>query len=123
MAASSKTFIVRSVLDPAIIERAARVDPQILACERKGLPDINRDEDEDEDVADGAIIAWKKADQLAAFGTLQVVLSLILVSGRAIHDRQCSASLSLRWPDFFFFQNNSAHSSKPYGFQLALPFL
>ncbi|KAI9432402.1 MAGE-domain-containing protein [Lactarius indigo] len=81
----SKTYILRSTLDPALIERAALTNKRIFEVEAADAPD---------DVADaepgtrtyGSLIAWNSADQLAALGILYVILALILVSGKVISD-------------------------------------
>ncbi|KAH9054702.1 MAGE-domain-containing protein [Lactarius vividus] len=81
----SKTYILRSILDPALIERAALTNKRIFEVEAADAPD---------DVASaepgtrtyGSLIAWNSADQLAALGILYVILALILVSGKVISD-------------------------------------
>ncbi|KAH9168580.1 MAGE-domain-containing protein [Lactarius sanguifluus] len=81
----SKTYILRSTLDPALIERAASTNKRIFEVEAADAPD---------DVADaepgtrtyGSLIAWNSGDQLAALGILYVILALILVSGKVISD-------------------------------------
>ncbi|KAH9014476.1 MAGE-domain-containing protein [Lactarius hengduanensis] len=81
----SKTYILRSTLDPALIERAALTNKRIFEVEAADAPD---------DVADaepgtrtyGSLIAWNSADQLAALGILYVILALVLVSGKVISD-------------------------------------
>lgn len=80
-ATGSKTYILRSVLHPTIIEHAALSDEAILTEEAVDLP-----ENDDEAKSYGSIIAWSSADQLAALGILHVVLALILVSGRVMND-------------------------------------
>ena len=75
---SSKLYIVRSILDPSLIK---------LACLRDR--DISNQEKEDgvsEDLASGCILSWQTADQIASYGILFVILSLILVHGKTIPD-------------------------------------
>ena len=92
--AGSKTYILRSVLHPLIIEHAALTDEQILEEEAVDGPD---DPDDDEDGGGfrtyGSIISWSSADQLGSIGILYVVLTLILVSGRVITDSTSLSSL------------------------------
>lgn len=86
--AGSKTYILRSVLDPIIIEYAALTYEEILEEEVVDQPDSD---DEDEDGfgsrSYGSIISWSTADQLGPIGLLYVILALILVNGRVISDR------------------------------------
>lgn len=76
---SSKQYIVRNILDPELIQ---------LAC----APDADIRQQEEEDALDedehftGSIIAWQTADQIPAYGILYVILSLILVNGKALAD-------------------------------------
>jgi hypothetical protein len=81
----SKTYILRSTLDPALIERAAVTNKRIFEVEAADAPD---DVDDAEPGARtyGSLIAWNGADQLAALGILYVILALILVSGKVISD-------------------------------------
>lgn len=82
--AGSKTYILRSVLHPLIIEHAALTDEKILEEEAVDAPD---DDDDDDGVGFrtyGSIISWNQADQLGSIGILYIVLTLILVSGRVI---------------------------------------
>jgi hypothetical protein len=86
----SKTYILRSVLDPIIIEHAALTDEAILAEE---ATEFHADDDEDEEPgvrSYGSIIAWSSGDQLAPLGILHVILALILVSGRVMSDGNLS---------------------------------
>jgi len=89
----SKTYILRSVLHPLIIEYAALTDEQILEEEAADTLD-----DDDEDGFGlrtyGSIISWSNADQLGSIGVLYVVLTLILVSGRVMTDSTHHRSLS-----------------------------
>jgi hypothetical protein len=81
----SKTYILRSILDSVIIERAAETDGHLLEMERKELANSGED-DEDEIRTYGSIISWSAGDQLSLIGVLYVVLALILIHGRHMPD-------------------------------------
>jgi melanoma-associated antigen len=85
-ASGSRTYILRSVLDPVIIEYASLTDELILEEEAADAPD----DDDDDDLLGfrtyGSIISWSQADQLGHVGLLYVILTLILVSGRVMSD-------------------------------------
>jgi len=107
----SKTYILRSTLDPALIERAALTNKRILEAEAADAPD-------DVDGAEhgvrtyGSIIAWNSADQLSALGILHVILALILVSGKVITDmdlRMLLRRLRLRPPTQLALPAHSPH--------------
>lgn len=87
----TKTWILRSVLDPRLISAAVTPDDAIKAVEQQ--PDSDEDDDPDDSAVKsantGAIVAWQNADQLSAIGILYVVLALVLVHGRAISDGAC----------------------------------
>ncbi|KAL4071873.1 MAGE-domain-containing protein [Scleroderma citrinum] len=90
-AAGSRTYILRSTLDPIIIEQATLTDERLLEQEMADYP-------EDGDYDDiprhyGSIISWSSSDQLAALGVLHVVLALILANGKTISDLDLRASL------------------------------
>ena len=71
-------YIVRSILDPSLIKLACLHDRDISNQEREdGMP---------EDLVSGSILSWQTADQIASYGILFVILSLILVHGKAIPD-------------------------------------
>lgn len=75
---SSKMYIVRSTLDPSLIKLACVPDLDISNQEREdGIP---------EDLVSGSIVSWQTADQIASYGILFVILSLILVHGKTIPD-------------------------------------
>lgn len=75
--ASTKQYIVRSILEPELIQ---------LAC----MPDREIQEQEEEDLIienarpSGSILAWQTSDQVPAYGVLCVILSLILVNGKTL---------------------------------------
>lgn len=97
----SKTYILRSTLDPALIERTTVTNKRILEAEAAEAPDdVNGAEPGVRTY--GCLIAWNSADQLSALGILHVVLALILVSGKVISD---SAS-----PALFLFPLLLSHS-------------
>lgn len=75
---SSKMYIVRSTLDPSLIKLACTPDLDISNQEKEdGIP---------EDLVSGSILSWQTADQIASYGVLFVILSLILVHGKTIPD-------------------------------------
>ena len=81
--ASTKQYIVRSILEPELIQLACMQDREIR-------------EQEDEDLAienarpSGSILAWETSDQVPAYGILYVILSLILVNGKTLPERKWS---------------------------------
>ena len=92
----TKTWIVRSTLDPALIEMATSRDDDILTVEKENPLGIANDDSDDEGVRStdtGAILAWQSSDQLGSIGILYVVLALILGHGRAISDSTSCRSL------------------------------
>ncbi|OBZ73370.1 Melanoma-associated antigen G1 [Grifola frondosa] len=86
----TKTYILRSVLDPIIIERACAPNAEILAAEQADrIGDDDYADDDDSGVgthSTGSIFAWHRSDQLASVGVLYVILALILVDGRVVSD-------------------------------------
>jgi len=75
---SSKMYIVRSTLDHSLIKLACAPDQDISDQEKEdGIP---------EDLVSGSILSWQTADQIASYGILFVILSLILVHGKTIPD-------------------------------------
>ena len=71
-------YIVRSTLDPSLIKLACLPDRDISDQEKEdGTP---------EDLVSGSILSWQTADQIASYGILFVILSLILVHGKTIPD-------------------------------------
>jgi hypothetical protein len=86
-AIGTKTYILRSILNPGLIEYAAQSDADILEEEAVDAPS---DDDDDESSSAfhhyGSIISWNTADQLGSAGVLYVILALILVSGRVMSD-------------------------------------
>ncbi|KDR73080.1 hypothetical protein GALMADRAFT_158688 [Galerina marginata CBS 339.88] len=98
-AVGSKTYILRSVLEPVLIEHAAQTEEEILEEEAGDqttlFPSINLSDDEENDSDDngerlpkyyGSLISWSKTDQLSSLGILYVILALVLVSGKVISD-------------------------------------
>jgi melanoma-associated antigen len=80
-------YILRSTLDPLIIEYAAQTDEAILAEEAIDLHDDANDNNEEFGLGTyGSIISWSSADELAVLGILHVILTLILVNGRVVTD-------------------------------------
>ncbi|KAG6812817.1 hypothetical protein H0H92_000275 [Tricholoma furcatifolium] len=90
----SKTYILRSVLDPLIIEHAALTDEKILEQEAADAP--SDDDDDDESYTPkyyGSLVSWTSNDQLGALGILYTILALILVSGRVITEAELRVHL------------------------------
>jgi hypothetical protein len=93
-ASGTKSYILRSILHPTIIDKAAQSDDAILAEESEAIPETEDDEDS-WPRAYGSIISWSNSDQLNSVGILHVILSLILVSGRVMSEGTpyCSSNL------------------------------
>ncbi|TFK80919.1 MAGE-domain-containing protein [Polyporus arcularius HHB13444] len=93
----TKTYILRSTLDPALIELACSPDADIRELEQKENRDDNQEFAEDDNPigtrSTGSIFAWQNADQLPSIGILYVILALILVEGRVISDNDLRAIL------------------------------
>ncbi|KAI0942216.1 hypothetical protein AcW1_002900 [Taiwanofungus camphoratus] len=98
----TKSYILRSVLHPIIIEQAVAANADILAVEQADLANGNDDNDDDDGAgtsSNGSILAWHTADQLGSIGILYVILALILVDGRVVSDNDLRALLKrLRLP-------------------------
>ncbi|EJF56396.1 MAGE-domain-containing protein [Dichomitus squalens LYAD-421 SS1] len=93
----TKSYILRSLLDPTLIEQACAPDAEIREIEQKEHVDENEEFAEDDNPvgqrSTGSIFAWHASDQLAATGILYVVLALILVEGRVVNDGDLRAML------------------------------
>jgi hypothetical protein len=97
-AVGSKTYILRSVLHPVIVEHAALTDEQIL--EEEGVDAASDDEDDEGTPVRsyGSILSWSTADQLGPTAVLYTILALILVNGRVMSDSKHSfSSLRLKY--------------------------
>jgi melanoma-associated antigen len=81
---ASKAYILRSILDPALIEVANTFDDDIRLEENNHPRIQNKDEDELELDCGGCILAWQFSDRLGSIGLLSVILSLILVNGKEL---------------------------------------
>lgn len=85
--------MLRSLLDPALVEQACAPDAEIRELEQKEHVDENEEFAEDDNPigqrSTGSIFAWHGSDQLASTGILYVILALILVEGRVISDSMC----------------------------------
>ncbi|KAL1942185.1 hypothetical protein VTO73DRAFT_6249 [Trametes versicolor] len=96
-ATGTKNYILRSLLDAALIEKASAPDAEIRELEQSEHPDANEEFAEDDNKVGtrsiGSIFAWQHADQLASVGILYVILALILVEGRVISDNDLRAIL------------------------------
>ncbi|EMD36010.1 hypothetical protein CERSUDRAFT_66377 [Gelatoporia subvermispora B] len=88
----TKNYILRSTLDPALIELANAPDPDLLAEERAEYEDAEGVDDLDLR-SSGSILAWNTADHLDAVGILHIILALILVEGRVLSDNDFRALL------------------------------
>ncbi|SJL08717.1 uncharacterized protein ARMOST_12086 [Armillaria ostoyae] len=97
-AAGSKSYILRSVLNPTIIEEAAQVSEKIL--EEEALEEDDNDDDDERSARSyGSLISWSHTDQIGSLGILYIILALILVSGRVLSDAELRAHLKkLRQP-------------------------
>ena len=80
--AGLKGLILRSTLDPALIERGAVTNKLI---ETADTPD-DIDDAEPSARTYRSLIMWNSANLLAALGKLYVILALIVVSGKVISD-------------------------------------
>uniref|UniRef100_A0A0W0F617 MAGE domain-containing protein n=1 Tax=Moniliophthora roreri TaxID=221103 RepID=A0A0W0F617_MONRR len=81
----SKQYIIRSILDPGLLDYASLMHESILNQEAEDLP--SDDDDDDSGIRSyGSIFSWSTCDQLEAYGVLTVILSLILVSGKVMSD-------------------------------------
>ena len=97
-ALGSKTYILRSTLDPILIERAAQTEADILEEEAGDqavfYPSLTLSDEEDDSDEEaeripkyyGSLISWTKTDQLGSLGILYVILAIILANGRVIAD-------------------------------------
>lgn len=92
-ATGSKTYILRSILDPLIIEHAALTDEDLLEAEAADAPDEDSEDEGFGPRCYGSVISWSKADQLGPLGIQYIILALILVSGRVISDVDLRAHL------------------------------
>ncbi|OCH91978.1 MAGE-domain-containing protein [Obba rivulosa] len=88
----TKTYILRSTLDPALIELANAADPDLLAEERVEYEDAEAVDELDLRTY-GSILAWNTSDQLGTVGILYIILALILVEGRVLSDNDLKALL------------------------------
>lgn len=84
LTAAAKQYIVRSTLDTELVHLACTVDEDIQAQEEE-------DNMDPELAVSGCILAWQTHEQIPAYGILCVILSLILVNGKAIPDRTFNA--------------------------------
>ncbi|CCM00210.1 uncharacterized protein FIBRA_02238 [Fibroporia radiculosa] len=92
----TKTYILRSVLHPAIIAQANAPDPEILALEREEPALVDGEDARENDSssrATGSILAWHQSDELGSVGVLYTVLALILVDGRVMRENDLRAYL------------------------------
>ena len=104
----SKTYILRSLLDPALIALANAPDRELRRLEvaraepaHEDFAALYDDEDGEDGSATGAILAWGSSDEVASIGILYLILAFILVEGRVIRDRTFPLS------PFFFLSETS----------------
>lgn len=95
---SSKTYVVRSALDPALIALANKLDPQLTAAGEADLErlstrnkTVNPDEEETISAASragGSILGWDVGGEGEGewYNIMCVILGLVLVNGRSIPD-------------------------------------
>ncbi|KAI0764243.1 MAGE family-domain-containing protein [Trametes elegans] len=92
-----KQYILRSTLDPLLIEKACSPDAEIRELEQAENLDANEEFAQDDNPvgtrSTGSIFAWHHADQLASVGILYTILALILVEGRVINDNDLRSIL------------------------------
>lgn len=93
----AKAYIIRSLLDPALIALANAPDRELCRLEAARAEPAHEDfaalyggdEDEDDSTrSTGAILAWDRSDEVASVGVLYLILAFILVEGRVIRDRE-----------------------------------
>ncbi|KAG2052348.1 hypothetical protein BDR06DRAFT_957909 [Suillus hirtellus] len=107
--------ILRSVLDPVIIEEAARTDERLYE-EQIADSQENGDDDDDMPRSYGCIISWSTTDQVGALGVLYVILAIILASGRSMTDLDLRAHLKrlgLASNESISMNTQSTHKSLP----------
>ncbi|KAF8509864.1 hypothetical protein BU17DRAFT_55814, partial [Hysterangium stoloniferum] len=96
---SSKQYVLRSILDPIIIEAVSVHDDEIEEAEKKEIAEwFPQDESRQ---PEGTLVAWRDGgdDQLTMAGILHVLLAIILVNGRVLTDMQLGTYLKrLRLP-------------------------
>ena len=105
----SKTYILRSLQDPALIALASAPDRELRRLEAARAEPAHEeenaalydDEDGEDGSATGAILAWGSSDEVASIGILYLILAFILVEGRVIRDRTSPLS------PFFFLSETS----------------
>lgn len=97
----SKSYMLRSCLDPLIIEHAAQTHGTILEEEGSDqavfFPStLDEDEDDRDEDAErppkfyGSLISWSRGDQLGCIGILYVILALVLTNGKVMADGKSS---------------------------------
>ena len=81
----SKTYILRSLLDPALIALANAPDRELRRLEatraepaHEDFAALYDDEDGEDGPGTGAILAWGRSDEVASVGVLYLVLAFIL---------------------------------------------
>ncbi|KIJ53414.1 hypothetical protein M422DRAFT_202312 [Sphaerobolus stellatus SS14] len=112
---ASKQYILRSVLDDAIIEAASVWDAEIESAEKKEISTFYPDDDDRQ--PEGTLIAWRQGgnDHLAQAGILHVILALILVNGRVLNDMQLRTYLKrLRLPIGCTMPSNTSQTTKSF---------
>lgn len=85
-AKKSGTYILRSVLTPALIKAATTKDNDLHDAELQNLVDTGFAQEVDDviDAPEGTLLSWDTVESVALTGVLQVILCLILANGRSI---------------------------------------
>ncbi|KAG8829053.1 hypothetical protein FRC18_009622 [Serendipita sp. 400] len=83
---TSKQYIVRSILEPELINLACAPDREILEQEQE-------DQAYDGAKPSGTILAWESYDNIPTYGILCVILSLILVNGKTLPEPSLKKNL------------------------------
>lgn len=86
--ASSKQYILRSILDSTILEAASVYDIEIESAEKAELALWQPNNEDCRPM--GTLLTWKhgSTEQLGMAGVLHVILALILVNGRVLTDSE-----------------------------------
>lgn len=91
-APSSKAYILRSVLDAVLIEKANIPNEEILEQEANDQPSDD-DENDSGRLYAGSILSWSTSDEVGNVGILYTILALILVGGRVVPDGELRSHL------------------------------
>ena len=78
---TSKTYILRNILDSELVKLATTPDNALLTAEIAEVQDATA-----RSRINGTLLSWKSQEEIHLLGILQLILSLILVSGRSMTD-------------------------------------